>query len=239
MATQHLKGKTAIITGAGRGIGKAIALDLAKEKCNVVIVSKNVKEINQVSNEIQSSGGNAFALPLDISVENNINFLVKEALNRFKTIDILINNAGIIAPKPLMEVSVEQWDKTMNVNLRSIFILTKEVLKIMIEKQKGYIINISSTAVFNVPANLADYGVSKAGIKALSQSIYETSKKYNIKVSTIFPGVTDTKMVRDINLPSTPDKWMLPEDISNCVLFLLKQNDRVFIEDLIAVPSKM
>lgn len=228
-----LEGKTAIITGGGRGIGKAIALDIAKGGCNIVVSSRSKEELKEVVKEAESFGVKALGVDLDLSDEHNINNLVEETVQRFGSVDILINNAGIIIPKPFLEVTVEEWDITMNINLRSAFILSQKVLSVMKGKRSGYIINISSTVALGVPSQLAAYGASKCGIAGLSQALYEVGKEYGIKVSTVYPGITDTKMVRDINPPTNPEEWMLPEDISYCVMFLLKQSERMIVKDIV------
>jgi len=228
-----LKGKTAIVTGGGRGIGRAVALDLAKEGCNVVISSRTKDELDVTVAEIKEFGVGALGLQLDLSDEKNIDELVDTTLNTFKTIDILVNSAGIIIPKPFLDVTVEEWDKTMNINLKATFLVAQKVLRVMKEKRSGYIINISSTVALGVPATHASYGASKCGVVGLSQALYETAKEFGVKVSIVYPGITDTKMVRDINPPTKPEQWMLPEDISYCVMFLLKSSDRMVVRDLV------
>lgn len=229
----ELKGKTAIITGGGRGIGKAIALDLAGEGCNITISSRNAEELSETAEEIESSGGRILALQMDLAVDGNLELLVNKTVGHFGTVDILVNNAGIILPKPFLEVTLDEWDRTMNINLRSAFILCQKVLSIMKEKRSGHIINISSTVALGVPPQLASYGASKCGMVGLSQALYETAKEFGVKVSTVYPGITDTKMVRDIDPPTKPEQWMLPEDIACCVLFLLKTSDRMIVKDLV------
>jgi NAD(P)-dependent dehydrogenase (short-subunit alcohol dehydrogenase family) len=229
----NLAGKTVIVTGGGRGLGRAIALELAKEGCNIVVSSRSKEELENVEKEIESRGSKALGLKLDLSVEENIAALVSTTIEHFRTVDILINNAGIIIPKAFLEVTPEEWDLTMNINLRSAFLLSQKVLSIMKEKKNGYIINISSTVALGVPSNLAAYGASKCGMAGLSQALYEAAKEYGVKVSTIYPGITDTKMVRDTNPPTNPNQWMLPEDIAYCVMFLLGQSDRMIVRDVV------
>lgn len=228
-----LKGKTAIITGGGRGIGRAVALDLAREGCNVVISSRNRQELDEVVKEAEDIGGKVMGLQMDLTVEQNLQILVDKSINVFGTIDILINNAGIIIPRPFNEITADEWDKTMNINLRSVFLLSQKALRVMMEKRSGYIINISSTVALGVPPHLASYGASKCGVAGLSQALHGTAKDFGIKVSTVYPGITDTKMVRDTDPPTKPEEWMQPEDISYCVLFLLKSSSRMIIKDVV------
>lgn len=126
----------------------------------------------------------------------------------------------------------------MSVNLKAVFLLSQAALRVMKDGGLGYIINISSTAALEVPARASAYGISKLGVKGLTQALYETGKECGVKVSVIYPGMTDTKLLRDINLPVDTGCWMLPEDIAGCVLFLLKQSDRIVIRELIAWAAR-
>lgn len=230
----ELKGKVAIITGAGRGIGRAIALDLGRAGCCVVLSSRNERELNGTAQEIEHEGGQALPLALDLSRDDDIDVLFTETMERFATVDILINNAGVLFPNSLDGVTVEEFDRTFAVNVRSVFLLSKKALAVMKQKKSGYIINISSPAAFEVSPALAAYGSSKKAVIGLSQAFYHEAKKYGIKVSTVYPGYTDTKMLRGIpNVKPTPDQWLLPEDISHCMMFLLKQSERMIVRDLI------
>ncbi len=229
----ELKGKVAIITGAGRGIGRAIALDLAKEGCHLVLTSRSQAELVSLVEEVTVSGANAIGLPLDLCLEENIDKQVNQTVAKFGVIDILINNHGVLYPEPFLEATLEHWDHTMSTNLRSVFLLSQKVLRLMKVRRSGYIINISSVQAFGVQPHVAAYGVSKCGMVGLSQALYEAAKEYGVKVSTVYPGITDTQMVRDLNPPTKPEQWMLPEDISYCVLFLLKQSPRMIVKDVV------
>jgi len=228
-----LKGTTAIVTGAGRGIGKEIALHLAKESCKVVLVSRTESELREVEKMIKNRGGDAFVVVADISKKKDIDRILKLTIEKYKSLEILINNAGVHIVSPILEVTEAEFDININVNLKATFFLSQAALKIMKEKRQGYIINISSTAALEVPARAAAYGISKLGVKGLTQALYEIGKEYGVKVSVIYPGMTDTKMLREINLPVDPSCWMLPEDIAGCVLFLLKQSDRVAVKEIV------
>jgi len=229
----ELENSVAIITGGGRGIGRATAIALAQEKCKLVLCSRNQEELNEVATDCEKWGTEVLPLRVDLSDASNVDHLVEKTLERFGKIDVLINNAGIIVPRSFIEISLEEWDETMDINLRSVFYLSQLVLKNMIPLQSGYIINISSTVALGVPPHLAAYGASKTGVVGLNQALYETAKEYGIKVSCIYPGITDTKMVRGLHPPTRPEQWMLPEDITDCILFLLKTNSRMVIKDLV------
>jgi 3-oxoacyl-[acyl-carrier protein] reductase len=228
-----LEKKTAIITGAGRGIGKDISLRLAEEGCNIVLVARTGEQLDKVKKDIEGMGGSALALPVDISKEGSISSIIDKTIGSFGSIDVLINNAAVLYPSDILEVSGEEWDKTLDINLRAAFFLSQKSLKIMMEQKSGYIINISSTAALEVPPGIATYGISKLAMVGMTQAMYEAGKEYGVKVSAIYPGMTDTEMLRGFDPPVAPDKWMKPEDISDCIIFLLKQSDRMVIKDII------
>ena len=229
----ELGGKTAIVTGAGRGIGRDISLRLAEEGCNLALVSRTGKQLEKVKEEIECINSKAIIFPGDISEKDSISKIIEETMEHFNSIDILINNAAVLFPSDFMEITEEEWDKTMNINLKSAFLLSQKILKIMVKRKFGYIINISSTAALEVPPGIAAYGISKLAMVGLTQAMYEVGKDFGVKVSAIYPGMTDTEMLRGFSPPVDPEKWMRPEDISDCVIFLLKQSDRMVIKDII------
>ncbi len=231
----QLKDKVAIVTGGGSGINRAIALDLGKEGCKVVISSNVKSELDEVFSELIDMETQALSICLDLSKEGNCKKLVKDTLDKFGTVDILINGAGVLYQKPYLEHRLKEWDKTFEINLRSYFILSQLVLDVMRKKHDGYIINMSSTAV-NIHCNgdLAAYGISKYGVQGLSAVTYEASIRddFGVRVSTIYPAGVDTAMARSIKSEVEFTDWMQPEDIANVVLFLLKTEKRVMIKNV-------
>ncbi len=237
----QLKGATAIVTGGGRGIGRAIALALAREGCGVSIAARTTREIDSVRREIEELGRDvpAMGVAVDLAQEEGIQRLVDETLSRLGVPAILVNNAGMLVANRVPQVSAEEWDRTMAVNLRAVFLLSQRVLELMKEAGRGYIINVSSPAGLNVASRLASYGVSKAGVVALSQALYDEAKSHRIKVSTLYPGYVDTDMIRDRrDIPVGQSQWAQPEDMAECVLFLLKLSDRVIVKDLMPLAFK-
>ncbi len=229
----ELKGKVAIVTGAGRGIGRAIAESLASNGCNVVLAARTESQLKESERRIVSSGGKAVGIAVDISMKSGIEKLIDTAKREFGTVDILINNAAVLYNTGFLDVTEAEWDQVMNINLKAVFMLSQAALRIMKEKRAGYIINISSTAALQVPAGLTTYGTSKKAIVGLSEALYETAKEFGVKVSVLYPGMTDTEMLRGFNPPVEPNRWMLPEDIVGCILFLLGQSDRVVVRDIV------
>ena len=229
----ELKGKVAVVTGAGRGIGRKIAVDLAAEGCKLVLISRDSIRLQDLEKELKNMGNeDILPLAMDITLIENTQKIVQESKKRFGTIDVLVNNAGILHNAGIFETNEKIWDHTMDTNLKSLFFLSREVLRVMKEAKRGYIINISSTAALYVPPGLVAYGTSKVAIAGITQAFYEEAKESGVKVSIIYPGMTDTDMLREAKTPVSQEKWMQPEDISNCILFLLKQSERVVIKEL-------
>jgi 3-oxoacyl-[acyl-carrier protein] reductase len=227
-----LKNKNALITGAGKGIGKAIALALAKEGVNVILVSRTQTDIDQLADEASNLGVKSLALAADVSDINSINSAVEKALAEFKTIDILINNAGIASFGKFMELEPAEWEKIIQVNLMGTYYTTRAVIPNMIERQTGDIINISSTAGLNGNALTSAYSASKFAVLGLTDSLMQEMRKHNIRVSALTPSTVATDMAKDLNLTDgNPEKVMQSEDIAELLIAQLKLNRRVFIKN--------
>jgi 3-oxoacyl-[acyl-carrier protein] reductase len=203
----QLKDGVAIITGAGRGIGRQIAIDLALDGCRVAIISRTSKQLEKVSTEIKKIKKDAevLVIPVDISESKNIDLAVESVMDRFGKIDILINNAAVLYKADIFKTDESIWDSTIDINLKALFFLSQSVLKTMKRKKSGYIINISSTAAIDVPVGIMAYGTSKAAVVGISQALYKEAKEYGVKVSTIYPGMTDTEMLRAAKVPVPPE----------------------------------
>ncbi|MFB3387766.1 3-ketoacyl-ACP reductase [Flavobacterium sp. LAR06] len=227
-----LKNKNALITGAGKGIGKAIALALAKEGVNVILVSRTQTDIDQLADEASNLGVKSLALAADVSDINSINSAVEKALSKFKTIDILINSAGIASFGKFMELEPAAWEKIIQVNLMGTYYTTRTVIPNMIERQTGDIINISSTAGLAGNALTSAYSASKFAVLGLTDSLMQEMRKHNIRVSALTPSTVATDMAKDLNLTDgNPEKVMQSEDIAELLIAQLKLNRRVFIKN--------
>jgi 3-oxoacyl-[acyl-carrier protein] reductase len=199
---KKMKNKTAIITGGGRGIGKEITILLGKQGANVVVCSRTESEINSVVKEIKqlNSQVSVLGVKCDVSISSQVNSLVKSA-EKFgsKTIDILVNNAGVAFNKKLIDTSEEEWDQTINTNLKGAFLFTKAVLPYMIARKSGVILNVNSGAGKAGFSNLSSYCASKFGLLGLAESLALEVDTYNIRVMTIFLGQVATKMWQDFD----------------------------------------
>lgn len=196
----RLTGRVAIVTGAGRGIGRAIARRFATEGAAVMLAARTAAELGQVAAEIVDSGGHAAAVTADLSLETECGRVVEEARRRFGPVDILVNNAGIFGPvRPVEEITPAEFDEVMAINLRSPFLLCRLVLPEMYERGSGVILNISSIgAKLAFPWNGA-YGTSKAAILGLTRTIAAEAARRGVRVNAICPGpVTETRMSQEL-----------------------------------------
>ena len=227
-----LKNKNALITGAGKGIGKAIALALAKEGVNVILVARTQNEIDNVAAKARSLRVKALAITADVADINSVNAAIEKALAEFGTIDILINNAGIAAFGKFLELEPTDWERIIQVNLMGTYFVTRAVLPNMIERQTGDIINISSTAGLAGNALTSAYSASKFAVLGLTDSLMQEVRKHNIRVTALTPSTVAIDMVKELNLTDgNPDKVMQAEDISELIIAQLKLNRRVFIKN--------
>jgi 3-oxoacyl-[acyl-carrier protein] reductase len=227
-----LKNKNALITGAGKGIGKAIAIALAKEGVNVILVSRTQADVDQLAVETAALGVKSLALSADVSDINSINSAVEKAFAEFKTIDILINNAGIAAFGNFMTLEPAAWEKIIQVNLMGTYYTTRAVLPNMIERQTGDIINISSTAGLNGNALTSAYSASKFAVLGLTDSLMQEVRKHNIRVTALTPSTVATDLALDLKLTDgNPDKVMQSEDVAELIIAQLKLSRRVFIKN--------
>ena len=213
---------TAIVTGSTRGIGKETALLLLKNGLNVVISSKSQDNVHNAIQEIHdkfpSKKENILGLKCDVSKHSDVKTLVDVTINKFGKIDILVNNAGIVYYKSIMNTTEEEWDKTIDTNLKGTFLFTKEILPYMIKnKSGGIIVNVSSGAGKSGFSNLSSYCASKFGMIGLTESVAKEIIDNNIKVMAICPGGVDTDMIKDMvndGFNKSNTNFMKPEEVA-------------------------
>ena len=228
----HLKNKNALITGAGKGIGKAVALTLAKEGVNVILLARTLADIDEVAKEASTFGVKSLAITADVADINSVNTAIEKALSEFKTIDILINNAGIAAFGKFLELEPAAWERIIQVNVMGTYYVTRAVLPNMIERQTGDIINISSTAGLNGNALTSAYSASKFAVLGLTDSLMQEVRKHNIRVTALTPSTVATDMAKELNLTDgNPEKVMQAENMAELIIAQLKLNRRVFIKN--------
>ncbi|MDW0245772.1 MAG: SDR family oxidoreductase [Nitrososphaeraceae archaeon] len=191
---------TALVTGSGRGIGRETAILLSKKGFNLIICSRNQNEIDSVVKEIKSFGNDRIlARECDVSVSSQVNRVVNEALDIYGRIDVLINNAGISYVKKLIDTTEEEWDNTLDINLKGSYLFSKAIVPHMIKHNYGVIINVSSGAGKIGFEDISAYCASKFGMIGLTESLAREINNYNIRVMTICPGQVATKMQKDID----------------------------------------
>ena len=230
-----LEGKTAIVTGASRGIGKAIAIYLAKEGADVVVnYSSSIENANKVVSEIESFGGKACHIKADISNENSVNELVKTVLNKNNKIDILVNNAGITKDGLLMRMKSEDWQKVLDLNLSGVFYCTKAVSRQMLKQKGGRIINITSVVGLMGNPGQSNYSAAKAGVIGLTKSAAKEFASRGITVNAVAPGFIATDMTKELNseaiLSAIPlGRFGDPEDVAGAVRYLAADPSAAYI----------
>lgn len=201
----NFKGKIVVVTGSSRGLGKEIALVFSRAGANVVLASRNLEQLNRVADEIRAEGGSALPLVVDVTDRDSVEDLVDRACEEFGRIDILINNAGVIYRAPAAELSEEQWDETVNINLKGTFLCSQAAGKKMIENRSGKIINIASDKAFVGFPGRAAYCASKGGIVMLTRALAVEWAPYNVQVNAVAPTYVETEMTRDVL--SDPEKY--------------------------------
>ena len=214
----RLKDNVAIVTGAGRGIGKAIAEAFAREGADVVCSARSVDEINAVASAI---GG--LAVPCDVADEADIRRMIDATTDAYGRIDILVNNAGAVARLPVHELPAEDWDHVLNVNLRGLFLCTKYALPSMLDQGSGCIINISSGAGVVGPRNRSAYAASKHGVMGFTKTLVAEYLYQGIRSHVILPDATVSRMRTEGFPDEDPDSLIQAQDIADAAVFLATQ----------------
>lgn len=229
---ESLKGKNALITGAGRGIGRALAIALAQEGVNVGLIARTEADLQNVAEELKTFNVHVAVATADVASIDSVNTAVAKVKTDLGAIDILINNAGISSFGSFMELEPARWEEIVKVNLFGAYYVTRAVLPEMIDRKTGDIVNISSTAGQRGAAVTSAYSASKFALIGLSESLMQEVRKHNIRVTTLTPSTVATDMAKDLNLTDgNPDKVMQPEDLAELVVSQLKLNRRVFVKE--------
>ena len=215
-----LHGKVALVTGAGRGIGRAVALMLAQSGCRVILSARTVEQLQAVEREIKDHHGAACAVSADLTDDAAVEKLAAESRRIFGSVDILINNAGCGKRSPVAKAKLEDWDQTFRLNLRAPMMLARELLPDMIANGTGAVINIGSVSGKTGEANGAAYSATKFGLIGFTQSLYEEVREHGIKVSVILPGFVDTPLIPP-NRQLDRSKMIQPNDIADAVYYVL------------------
>ena len=232
-----LNGQVAIITGAGRGIGAAIARSVAELGAIAVLCGRALAALDSVSKTITQAGGKAEVIPCDVTRLESVKAMAQHVESSFGRADVLVNNAGIGGPAgPLHQLPPDAWEQILNTNLRGAYYTIRALAPLMIRARSGHIINISSISGKNALPNGAAYAASKWGLNGLSYSVAEELRSYNIRVSVICPGSTNTEF--SPHGGKDPEKMLQPEDIAHAVTMLVTQSPRSFVSEMILRPTQ-
>lgn len=243
-----LSGKVALVTGASRGIGREIAIQLAKAGAKVAVnYSGSEAKANEVVDQIKADGGEAFAIQANVSNSESVDAMVKEVISQFGALDILVNNAGITRDNLLMRMKEEEWDAVINTNLKGVFICTKAVTRQMMKQRKGRIINIASIVGVCGNPGQANYVAAKAGVIGLTKTTAKELSSRNITVNAIAPGFITTDMTDELHedvknemLKQIPlARFGNPSDIANVVRFLAADESSYITGQTIHVDGGM
>ena len=220
------------MTGAGKGIGRAVAVALAHEGVHVGLLARTEAQLQELATELQALGVKTAVAAADVADINAVNAAVASIAQQLGPIDILINNAGIGSFAKFLEMEPAEWEQIIKVNLLGVYYVTRAALPAMIERQTGDIINISSSAGLRAAAGSSAYSASKFGLMGLTESLMQEVRKHNIRVSALTPSTVATDLAIGNKLTDgNPDKVMQPEDLAEFIVAQLKLNRRIFIKD--------
>ena len=228
-APADLRGRVALVTGAGRGIGRAVSLALARSGARVVLAARTADQIEAVAAEIARAGGEALAVPTDVSREEDVVALFGRVRDR---LDVLVNNAGVGVFGPLDAFAAADFDRVLGVNLRGTFLCCREAMRLMKPRKGGWIINVSSVVGFKGYPNQAAYTASKHGVVGLTKSLAVEAQPHGIRVSVILPGGVDTGLAGSARPDLDRSALLQPEDIAQTVIYLLSLSDRAAVDQI-------
>jgi 3-oxoacyl-[acyl-carrier protein] reductase len=235
--SKPLSGQVAVVTGAGRGIGAAIARKLAALGGRIVLCGRTPKPLETTASEIAAGGGQTKVMECDVSNLESVQTLAAFVEKSFGRIDILVNNAGVGSfAAPLHELTPEEWEKVLNTNLRGVYYCIRSFAPMMIRAKTGHIVNISSLAGKNALPNGAAYAASKWGLNGLSYSVAEELRPHNIRVAVVCPGSVDTDL--SPHTGKNPSKMLKPDDVAHVVQMLVTQSPQSFASEVLLRPTQ-
>jgi 3-oxoacyl-[acyl-carrier protein] reductase len=234
---QPLVGQVAVVTGAGRGIGAAIARKLAHLGATTVLLGRTESTLDSTAASIQQSGGKVEVIPCDVTVLHQLEYAAARVDSTFRRLDILVNNAGIGGfNSPLHQLLPDEWDRILNTNLRGVYYAIRTFAPLMIRAASGHIINISSLAGKNALPNGAAYAASKWGLNGLTYSVAEELRGSNIRVSVVCPGSVDTEL--SPHTGKDPKKMLQSDDVAHAVAMLVTQAPQSFVSEILLRPTQ-
>ncbi|PYN36067.1 MAG: short-chain dehydrogenase [Candidatus Rokuibacteriota bacterium] len=232
-----LQGQVAIVTGAGRGIGHAVALALAREAATVVLAARTRQQLAETAAAIRESGGTALAIPTDVTQDAAVEAMVEQAIAELGRVDTLVTAAGAASFGPVVGTKPADWDAILAVNLRAVMVCCRAVLPIMIRQRRGTIINVASIAAQRAIPGAAVYTATKAGVVGFSRVLAEELRADGVRVGVLVPGAVDTPLWDTI--PNSPDRTRMlrPEDVARAAVLMASLPQGASLEELILLPQ--
>ena len=235
--SKPLAGQVAVVTGAGRGIGAAIARRLATFGATVVLSGRSLKPLRATASQIAADGGATKVMQCDVSNLESVQALASFVNQSFGRTDILVNNAGVGSfSTPLHELTPQEWEKVLNTNLRGVYHCIRSFAPMMVRAKSGHIVNISSLAGKNALPNGAAYAASKWGLNGLTYSVAEELRPHDIRVAVVCPGSVDTEL--SPHTGKDPNKMLKPEDVAHVVAMLVTQSPQSFASEVLLRPTQ-
>ena len=228
----QLAGKVAIVTGASRGIGRAISLALAKESSIVVLAARSIQQLQITAEQVTLAGGTAYVVHVELTEEQSICNLIQVVNEKLGRLDILVNNAGVTHSAQLEQTSTEDWQRCISINARAPFILCREALPLLKKSPEAYIINISSVVGIKGYPLQSAYTASKHALRGMTMSLAEELRGTNVRVHLLCPGGVDTDMVGRVRPDIAKDELIKPEEIAELVLYLLTHKGNAIVDEL-------
>ena len=232
-----LKNQVAIVTGAGRGIGRAVALAFAREGAAVALAARTTTELETVAAQIRSRAGRALVVPTDVTREASVSALVEHVLADFKKVDILLTASGMATFASLVDTKPEDWDRMMAANVRGVFLVCRAVLPSMMRQRRGTIINIVSVAAKRAIAGGAAYAASKHAVLGLTQVLAEEMRSHGVRVGALSPGAVDTGLWDAVPNPPERSRMLRPEDVAEAAVLMASLPPGASLEDLTLLPA--
>ena len=234
---QRLVGQVALVTGAGRGIGAAIARKLATLGATVVLCGRTQSALDATAQAILATGGKTEVIPCDVTLLHQLEYAAARVDSTFGRLDILVNNAGVGGfTRLLHELPPEDWERILNTNLRGVYFSVRAFAPLMIRARSGHIINISSLSGKNALPKGAAYAASKWGLNGMTYSLAEELRPHNIRVAVVCPGSTETEL--GPNTGKDPKKLLQPDDIAHAVAMLVTQSPQSFVSEILIRPTQ-